>query len=175
MPNITDRAIAFSTPWFDVLAKHVDGGQVPHYTVKPPDYVTVVASDLDGRMLMVKQYRPVVEGYTIELPSGLVDPGETPEACARRELIEETGHEANDLELLGTLVPDVGRLGNRMHCFAASGVRPVGGPHAIEQGIELLRWTPEELSAALSDMRVSHALNFAALMLAVLRGRFHLG
>jgi ADP-ribose pyrophosphatase len=174
MPTITDRAIAFSTPWFDVLAKHIDGDPVPHYTVKQPDYVTVVASDLEGRMLLVRQYRPVVEGYTIELPSGLVDPGETPEACVRRELIEETGHEADAVDLLGTLVPDVGRLGNRMHCFAASGVRPVAGPHAIEPGIELLRWTPEELSAALSDMRISHALNFAALMLAVLRGRFAL-
>ena len=174
MPKITDRAVAFSTPWFDVLAKHVDGDQVPHYTVKPPDYVTVVASDLDGRMLLVRQYRPVVEGYTIELPSGLVDPGETPEASARRELLEETGHEADDFELLGTLVPDVGRLGNRMHCFAASRVHPVAVPHVIEQGIELLRWTPDELSAALSDLRISHALNLAALMLAVLRGRFAL-
>lgn len=175
MPNITDRAVAFSTPWFDVLAKHVDGDQVPHYTVKPPDYVTVVASDLDGRVLLVKQYRPVMEAYTIELPSGLVDPGETPEASARRELLEETGHEAGDLELLGTLAPDVGRLGNRMHCFAASGVRPVAGPHVTEQGIELLRWTPDELVAALADLQVCHALNFAVLLLAVLRGRFHLG
>src|SRR3989442_1121596 len=111
MPKITDRRVAFSTPWFDVVAKHVDGDTSPHYTVTPLDYVTVIASDVEGRVLLVKQFRPVVEDYTLELPSGLVDIGETPEAAARRELVEETGHEADDIELVGSLVPDVGRLG----------------------------------------------------------------
>ena len=174
MPPITSRTVAFSTPWFDVLAKHVEGDSAPHYTVKPPDYVTVLATDREGRLLLVKQYRPVVEGYTIELPSGLVDPGETPETSARRELIEETGHEADRLDPLGTLVPDVGRLGNRMHCFIADGVRPVGGPDAIEAGIELLRWTPAELAAGLRELQISHALNHAVILLAILRGRLHL-
>lgn len=173
MPNITDRSVAFSTPWFDVLAKHVDGDAVPHYTVLPPDYVSVVATDHDGRLLLVRQYRPVIEAFTIELPSGLVDPGETPEACVRRELIEETGHEAGVITPLGTLVPDVGRLGNRMHCFVASGARPVSGS-TIESGIELVRWTPAQLASALTDLRISHALNFAAVMLAVLQGHLTL-
>ena len=172
MPKITDRAVAFSTPWFDVIAKQIDGDPSPHYTVKPPDYVTVVASDVEGRMLLVKQFRPVVEAHTIELPSGLVDPGETPEATVRRELVEETGHEAGALELLGTLVPDTGRLGNRMWCYAASGVRPLVPTRLPEHGIELLKCAPDELAAMLTDLRCNHALNFAALMLAVLKGRF---
>jgi ADP-ribose pyrophosphatase len=172
VPKITDRTVAFSTPWFDVVAKHVDGDASPHYTVKPPDYVTVVASDAEGRVLLVKQFRPVVETHTIELPSGLVDPGESPEATVRRELVEETGHEAGDIDLLGTLVPDTGRLGNRMWCFAASGVRPLVPAQPLENGIELLKCTPDELVAMLADLRCNHALNFAALMLAVLKGRF---
>lgn len=172
MPKITDRVVAFSTPWFDVIAKHVDGLQAPHYTVAPPDYVTVLASDGQGRMLLVKQYRPVIEGFTLELPSGLVDGGETPDASARRELVEETGHQAGELELLGTLVPDVGRLGNRMWCYAANGVAPVVPPRAVEPGIEVIKMTPGELLAAISDGRCVHALNFAVLMLASIKGRF---
>jgi ADP-ribose pyrophosphatase len=174
MPRITDRTIAFATPWFDVVAKQVDGDRSPHYTVQPPDYVTVLASDLDGRILMVKQYRPVVETFTLELPSGMVDAGETPDACVRRELVEETGHAAGDIELLGTLVPDVGRLGNRMWCYAASGVRPMSPAPPIEDGIELLRMTPDELIHALATQQVTHALNFAAILLAVLKERFSL-
>lgn len=172
MPKITDRTVAFATPWFDVIAKQVDGNPSPHYTVQPPDYASIVATDAEGRLLMVKQYRPVVEDFTLELPSGLVDPGETPEASIRRELIEETGHEADAVESLGALLPDVGRLGNRMFCFAASNVRPILPAPVLDDGIELVRLTPEEVLASLTTLRCNHALNFAVLMLAALRGRF---
>lgn len=171
MPRITDRQVAFSTPWFDVVAKHVDGDPSPHYTVQTFDYVTVIAVDTGGRFLLVKQYRPVVEDYTIELPSGMIDADETPEACIRRELVEETGHEASDIELLGTLAPDLGRLGNRMWCYFASDVRPIVPAPPLEDGIELLRVTHDEFLAAFSDVRCCHALNFAAVMLAVLKRR----
>jgi ADP-ribose pyrophosphatase len=172
VPKITDRTVAFATPWFDVIAKQVDGNPAPHYTVQPPDYASIVATDVEGRLLMVKQYRPVVEGFTLELPSGLVDPGETPEASIRRELIEETGHEAGAIESLGELLPDVGRLGNRMFCFAASKVRPIVPAPALDDGIELVRLTPDEVLVTLTTLRCNHALNFAVLMLAALRGRF---
>lgn len=172
MPKITDRRVAFSTPWFDIVAKHVEGESSPHYAVTPPDYVTVIASDLDGRLLLVRQFRPVIEDYTLELPSGLVDAGETPEAAARRELVEETGHQAGEIELIGSLVPDVGRLGNRMWCFVADKVRPILPAPALEDGIELVKRTPQEFAATFADLHCCHALNFAVVMLAILKGRF---
>lgn len=172
MPKITDRTVAFATPWFNVVAKQVDTNPALHYTVQPPDYASIVAIDVEGRLLMVRQYRPVVEAFTLELPSGLVDPGETPDASIRRELIEETGHEADAVESLGTLLPDVGRLGNRMFCFAASNVRPIVPAPVLDDGIELVRLTPDEVLETLTTLRCSHALNFAVLMLAALRGRF---
>ncbi|MBZ5559496.1 MAG: NUDIX hydrolase [Acidobacteriia bacterium] len=171
MPRITDRQVAFSTPWFDVVAKQVDGDPSPHYTVQPFDYVTVIARDAGGHFLLVKQYRPVIEDYTVELPSGMIDADETPEACVRRELVEETGHEAGEVELLGSLVPDVGRLGNRMWCYFADGVRPMAPAQPLEDGIELLRVTHDEFVATFADHRCCHALNFAAVMLAVLKHR----
>ena len=171
MPKITDRHVAFSTPFFDVIAKQVEPEDLPHYTVQPRDYVSVVASDADGRMLLVRQFRPVVEEYTLELPSGLVDDGETPEASARRELVEETGHEVDEIEFLGTLVPDTGRLGNRLWCFRASGLRPILPAPVLDDGIELVKCSPQEFLAALTELRCNHALNFAAVMLAVLKGR----
>lgn len=172
-PTITDRQVAFTTPWFQVIAKTIDGNAAaPHYTVKPGDYVIVLATDVDGRLLLVKQFRPVVEDYTLELPSGQIDPGETPESSARRELLEETGHQAGKMELLGALVPDTGRLGNLMWCFAATGLRQVAAPSVTEEGIELVTCTPAEFVDELRTLRCNHALNFAALMLAVLKGRF---
>jgi ADP-ribose pyrophosphatase len=172
MPKITDRHVAFATPWFDVVAKHVDSQTLPYYAVTPLDYVTVLARDIEGRMLLVRQYRPVVEDYTIELPSGLVDAGETPEEAIRRELVEETGHMAGEIELLGSLLPDVGRLGNRMWCFVANDVRPIVPEPLLDDGIELIKRTPEEFTAALEDLSCCHALNFAAILLAMLKGKF---
>jgi len=174
VPKITDRHVAFSTPWFDVIAKRVDDDPSPHFTVLPADYVAVVATDPDGRFLLVKQFRPVVEADTIELPSGLVDPGETPEAAVRRELIEETGHEAGEIEFLGELTPDVGRLGNRLWCFAASSARALVPAPQLHDGITLVRLTADEFLASLRELRCDHALNFAVLMLAALKGRFPL-
>jgi ADP-ribose pyrophosphatase len=171
MPRITDRRVAFSTPWFDVVAKQVDNAPSPHFTIRPFDYVTVIAVDAQGRFLLVKQFRPVVEDFTIELPSGMVDKNETADECVRRELLEETGHEADHIELLGTLVPDVGRLGNRMWCYFAAGVRAVVPAPPLEDCIELLRVTRDEFVATFAEGRCCHALNFAAVMLAVLRGR----
>ena len=172
MPKITNRTVAFSTPWFDVIAKEIDGnGAAPHYTVKPLDYVTVLATDEAGRILLVRQFRPVLEDYTLELPSGLIEPGEAPEVCARRELLEETGHEADQVDFLGTLAPDTGRLGNRMWVYAARHARPLHDA-AIDGELELVTLSPAEFVTKLTGLSCDHALNFAAVLLAILKGQF---
>ncbi|MCR4340413.1 MAG: NUDIX hydrolase [Gemmatimonadaceae bacterium] len=171
MPRITRRAVAFVTPWFQVLERHVDDDPSPYYVVKPFDYASIIATDLEGRFLLVRQYRPALEAYTIELPSGLIDQGETPEVSARRELVEETGHQAEAMEFLGTVATDLGRIDNQMWCYLASGVRPVAAPAPLGEGIELIRCTPRELAAMIVDSRCNHALNLAALLLGVLKDR----
>src|SRR5213079_2244404 len=66
----------------------------------------------NGTFPLVRQFRPALEEFTLELPSGHVDLGESPEQAARKELREETGFVANELILLGSLSPDTGRLSN---------------------------------------------------------------
>src|SRR5262245_10702258 len=106
--------IVFETPWFQLVAKYPPGWADPHYSIRTVDYVTVIARTPEGAWLLVRQYRPAVEMMTLEFPSGHVDPGQTPEEAARRELAEETGYRANRLDLVGLLAPDVGRLSNRL-------------------------------------------------------------
>jgi ADP-ribose pyrophosphatase len=161
--------VAFATPWFELLAKTMREGEAPYYSLRLPDYVSVVAFTEDGRTVIVRQYRPAVEHHTLELPSGLVDPGETPEETARRELLEETGYEAGEVELLGGMETDVGRLGNRIYTCVARGVRLVGG-RAPEEGIEVVLWSREELSAAIVDGRFDHALHVAVVLIAMAKG-----
>lgn len=166
--------VAFSTPWFELVGKTMKDGEAPYYSLRLPDYAAVVAITPDERVLAVRQYRPAVDRYTIELPSGLVDPGESAGEAARRELLEETGYEAEALEVLGPMLPDCGRLGNQIWTCVATGVRSVPGREP-EEGIELLSYSFEELAKATADGEFDHALHVAVLMIAMVRGRLKLG
>ena len=160
--------VVFLTPWFQILGKTMRAGEEPYYSLKLPDYAAVVALTEEQRVLIVRQYRPAVEHDTLELPSGLVDAGETPLESARRELLEETGYGGGEWEALGGMEPDTGRLGNRIWGCVAKGVRRVEG-HAPEEGIAVLTWSLEELSQAMVDGRFDHALHVAVVMMAVLK------
>jgi ADP-ribose pyrophosphatase len=172
-PHKSAGAVAFSTPWFDVVVRPALDGR-PYYMLALADYVSVVATTAERQLLLVRQYRPVVERDTVELPSGHVDPGETPEQAARRELLEETGFVAGTMEHLGTLVPDVGRLTNRMWCYFAGEVRPSAVAPAREAGVSLVTTTVPEALRLVLDGTMDHALNLSVLFLAVARGRLAL-
>ncbi|HEY1341762.1 MAG TPA: NUDIX hydrolase [Bryobacteraceae bacterium] len=170
-PISTD--IAFATPYFEILAKTMRPGEPPWYSLRLPDYVSVLPMTSDGRIVLVRQYRPAVERVTLELPSGLVDPGETPLDTARRELLEETAYEAGAVKSLGAMLPDTGRLGNRIWTCVATGVRPAPG-RAPEAGMEIVLYTPLELFDSVKAGVFDHALHVAALLAAQLHGKIQI-
>jgi ADP-ribose pyrophosphatase len=165
-----NRSVVFTSPWCRLLAETQASGE-PYYLLEVPDYVCVVARTREGRIPLVRQHRPAVGRDVVELPSGHVDSGETPEQAARRELLEETGMVANDMELLGMLAPDVGRLTNRMWCYFAADVTPATGKASAEGGITVLDVSEHDLLEMAADGRMDHALNLAVLFLAVSKRR----
>ena len=169
--KITFRETVYSTPWFDLIAKKTDGpgGDKPYFSLAMPDYVSVVAVTPDHRTVLVRQYRPAVEKFTLELPSGHVDGGETPEQAAGRELFEETGYRSARLELLGSLCSDTGRMSNRVWYFLAlDAVRDAAwsGP---ETGVEPVVKPIAELMEDIRQVRFDHSLNLAPVLLALLK------
>ena len=66
-----------------------------------PNAVAVLPVYSDGTVVLIRQYRPVIGRYILEAPAGVIDPGETPEEAARRELEEETGLRATRLIPVG--------------------------------------------------------------------------
>jgi ADP-ribose diphosphatase len=163
----------FETPWFQVVARDQPPAD-PYYFLRLPDYVSVVALTPAREIVLVRQFRPVVERQTLELPSGHVDRQESPEDAARRELLEETGFAGPRMELLGTLVPDVGRLANRMWCYFASDVHPSEAPHEREAGVTVVVLPEQEALRRAATGAIDHALNLAPLFLALAAGKLSL-
>lgn len=164
-----ERSVVFDTPWCRLLEQKLSDG-APYYMLDVADYVTVIARTAGGNLVLVQQHRPVIGRDSIEFPSGHVDEGESPEAAGRRELLEETGMVAATMDLLGVVVPDVGRLTNRMWCYFAPDVVPAAMQQS-EAGITLTFASEQDVLAMATDGRIEHALNLAALFLAVGKGR----
>jgi ADP-ribose pyrophosphatase len=84
--------------------------------------VAVVPVDETGNVTLVRQFRYPFSRTLLEIPAGKLDPGEEPEACARRELSEETGMEAAELVPLGDYYPSVAVLDEKIHLYLARGL-----------------------------------------------------
>ena len=76
----------------------------------------------DPQILLIKQYRYAAEGFLYEVPAGRLDPNESPEHCARRELLEETGCSEESIEPLYTFYTTPGFIDERIHGFMATGL-----------------------------------------------------
>ena len=165
---IHERRAVYSTPWFELFAKDTALDAQPYYSIRQADYVCVIALTAAGDCVFVRQYRPAVEAYTLELASGLVDDDATPEETALRELEEEAGYTASQPELLGSLYPDTGRLQNRMWCYVVRDARPVVDA-APEHGMEAVVVPMNRIDEILRKGELSCALHYAAFMLWRLR------
>ena len=85
------------------------------------DWVTVVPITAAGRVVMIRQYRHGTGEIGLEIPGGVIDPGEEPLAAARRELREETGYGASELASIGQVAPNPALQDNRCYSFVARG------------------------------------------------------
>jgi len=138
MPQSKSKGeIIFETPWFQILSLRLPGLDQPHYSIQAPDCVVIVALNPQGHLLLVRQFRPSIGMVTLELPAGHIEAGETPEEAARKELCEETGHEADTFELLASLSPSNARFTNRVLVFFAPNVRLASHPaYPREAGVD---------------------------------------
>jgi 8-oxo-dGTP pyrophosphatase MutT (NUDIX family) len=102
-----------------VMTIATDGTEQTFHAIRQADYVHVLCMHEDGDMILVRQFRPVVEVTTLELPGGLREGNDDPALSACREVEEETGLSVVELVPLTETFADVGRLTNRSFGFFA--------------------------------------------------------
>lgn len=137
--------------------------------MEAPDWINVIPVLGDGRVVMVRQWRYGIQAPTLEIPGGMVDPGETSRAAAGRELLEETGYRARSLRRLGYTHPNPAFITNRLTTWLATGLEAVDRERDLfgVDGEEILRETlplarvPELIRTG----EISHALVVAAFHL----------
>ncbi len=93
--------------------------------VNHPEAAAIIPILEDGRILFVRQWRYALKRETLEIPAGKLDPGENPEECARRELMEETGYSAENFIHLLSFAPVVGYSDEMIHIFLAKNLKKV--------------------------------------------------
>ena len=137
--------------------------------VEHPDAVAIVAMTASQEVLLVAQHRLGPGGPLLEIPAGILDPGETPEECAHRELQEETGHQARTIERLGGFYSCPGYSTEFLHVFLGTDLLPaVRRPDADEE----LTLHPVGFEAALTLIdagQLRDAKTVAGLLLAARR------
>jgi ADP-ribose pyrophosphatase len=170
--TLLSSTYSFRDRWLTLRSDTVllPGGEMlsPYHVVESPDWVNAIAITDDGHIVLVEQYRHAVQQTMLELPAGHVDPGEAPEVAVKRELLEETGHEAAQWHELGALFPAASRFTNKVRSYLAMGVRQVRAP--ISGGSETLRvrsipWATFVAGLYSGDMMLREANQLASVLL----------
>ena len=132
--------------------------------IRHPGAAAVVPVDAAGNAILVRQYRYAAAGWLLEVPAGKLDPGETPEACAIREVEEETGYRIGRLEPLGWIWTTPGFTDEKIWLFRGTDL--VSGTQALQSNelLEVLRMPLTEAIQAASDGSIQDGKSVCALL-----------
>ena len=161
--------VLLATRKFRVEERHEllpDGSSRARAIVVHPGAAVILPllEDAEQRVLLIRNHRIAAAGPLWELPAGTLEPGETPERCAARELVEETGYRARHLRPLLGFYSSPGFCDERLHVFVATGLDPVEPAPSDGERIEVHPLPMHEALAMVRDGRIEDAKTIAALL-----------
>lgn len=139
-----------------------------YYVLEYPNWVNGVAITVEGKILMVRQYRHAAGIVSLEIPGGVIDGDEQPEYAMRRELLEETGYRFDNVELLATVYANPSTANNKTFCYLATGGVKVQ-EQALDEHEEVVveEYTIDEVKQLLAENKIAQALHCTGLFYAL--------
>lgn len=173
MAKLTEKTLS-SDPIYSgrVIKVAVDSVELPNgqtskrEVVRHPGAVAIVAIDAEDKLVMVEQYRYAAGKVLLEIPAGTLTPGEDPDACAGRELQEETGYKPGKLEKLGSIFLAPGYSTEVIHLYLATDLVESRLDMDEDEFIEVTRLTWAEVLERITTNAIQDAKTISAVMLA---------
>ena len=142
------------------------GREATREVIRHSGAVGMVPLTADGQVLLVRQWRHATESAMLEIPAGAVARGEAPEACACRELAEETGFTARHLDRLTTLYTSPGYVRESIIIYLARDLQPESAVGDEDENLQVVPMTMDEAIGACLDGRICDGKTISALFLA---------
>jgi len=165
IPHIINKTEEILSPWLRLVTRTVDfeNGDDPqiYHSFSQNDYVSILALTPNNEVILVRQYRPTCEGFTIEIPGGLLEKNEDPLSCVKRELYEETGYKAENIYSFEPVIADTGRLSNNVHGFFTHEALIDRDKWISEEGLNCFTVPLDDFRLMLLDGRIENSIHVA--------------
>jgi len=153
---------------FTLYRDHItlpNGVETTLEVIRHPGAAAIVPLTAEGRVLLLRQYRYAVDDWIWEIPAGTLEAGESPIACARRELAEETGFSAERWHPLGVITPVPAYSDERIHLFRAEALAPAESRLDADEIVEVHAFAVEETLAMMAAGTICDAKTIVGLVM----------
>jgi len=136
--------------------------------IRHPGASAVVPIKYDGTVVLIRQFRHAAGGFIYEIPAGKLHPQEDPRICAARELEEEIGYRASQLELLTSIWTAPGFTDEVIHIYRGTGLQPGRQQLDHDEVLEVVEWPLEKAMAEIQNGTIRDAKTIIGLQLVFL-------
>ena len=166
--QVLGKRTLYSSEWIRLeqwAVRLPDGTVIPDHHVLdyPSAAVAILPIDADDRVVMIDHYRFITGTRGWEVPSGRIDAGESVEQAARRELLEETGYTAREVQVLGQYFPSNGSSNQVFHVVVARGLERRTEPLDTNETLGLRLFSPGEVRDLIRRNQIPDGLSLTTL------------